>query len=116
MNIEEVRTYCINKVAVTESMPFGDDTLVFKVADKMFLLANLDGPLTLNLKALPEDVIDRIERFPEARPGYHMNKKHWITVDVADCFDEARLLKWIDESYSLIVESLPQKTRLSFHL
>jgi len=86
MNIEEIRSYCIQKVYVTEGMPFGDDTLVFKVADKMFLLANLEGPLSINLKASPEDVIDRIERFPEVHPGYHMNKKHWITVKVTDCF------------------------------
>ncbi len=74
MNIEDIREYCISKTAVTESLPFGDDTLVFKVAGKMFLLANLNGPLRINIKASPEDVIDRIDRYAEALPGYHMNK------------------------------------------
>ncbi|MFZ4463359.1 MAG: MmcQ/YjbR family DNA-binding protein [Bacteroidales bacterium] len=103
MNIEDIRNYCIAKPGATEAMPFGDDTLVFKVNGKIFLLANLDGPLSLNLKASPEEVIERIERYSEARPGYHMNKKHWITVDIDFNTDAPRILSWIDRSYDLIV-------------
>ncbi|NOU45727.1 MAG: MmcQ/YjbR family DNA-binding protein [Bacteroidales bacterium] len=109
MNIEDIRTYCLQKEAVTEGLPFGDDTLVFKVAGKMFLLANLEGPLSVNMKASPEEVIDRIERYPEARPGYHMNKKHWISVDIDDFTDLQRIQSWIDRSYNLVVSSLPRK-------
>ncbi len=103
MNIEDIRNYCIAKPGATEAMPFGDDTLVFKVNGKIFLLANLDGPLSLNLKASPEEVIERIERYSEARPGYHMNKKHWITVDIDFNTDAPRIFSWIDRSYELIV-------------
>jgi predicted DNA-binding protein (MmcQ/YjbR family) len=99
------------KIAVTEGLPFGDDTLVFKVAEKMFLLANLEGPLSINIKASPEEVIDRIERFPDARPGYHMNKKHWISVDIDDNSDLQLIQSWIDRSYELIVNSLPRKVQ-----
>jgi len=102
MNIEDIRNYCIEKPGATEAMPFGDDTLVFKVNGKIFLLANLDGPLSLNLKASPEEVIERIERFSEARPGYHMNKKHWITVDIDFNTDAPRIFSWIDRSYDLV--------------
>jgi predicted DNA-binding protein (MmcQ/YjbR family) len=111
MNIEDIREYCISKTAVTESLPFGDDTLVFKVAGKMFLLANLDGPLRINIKAMPEEVIDRIDRYPEALPGYHMNKKHWITVDMERASDYNRIKQWIDESYQLVLSSIPKKQR-----
>ncbi len=108
MNIEDIQSYCLDKKAVTEGLPFGDDTLVFKVADKMFLLANLEGPLSINIKASPEEVIDRIDRYPEARPGYHMNKKHWISVDIDFNSDIPRIQTWIDRSYELVVSSLPK--------
>lgn len=111
MNIEDIRTYCLEKKAVTEGLPFGDDTLVFKVAGKMFLLANLEGPLSINIKASPEEVIDLIERYPEARPGYHMNKKHWISVDIDNDSDLPRIQSWIDRSYELVVSSLPRKAQ-----
>jgi predicted DNA-binding protein (MmcQ/YjbR family) len=112
MNIEEIREYCLTKLHVTESMPFGDDTLVYKVAGKMFLLANLEGPLQLNLKASPEEVADRLQHFPEAIPAYHMNKIHWVSVKVEECNDIIRLKAWIDRSYELIVSGLPKKLRI----
>jgi predicted DNA-binding protein (MmcQ/YjbR family) len=102
MNIEELREYCLHKKDVTESLPFGDDTLVFKVSGKMFLLANLDGPMRMNLKASPDEVTDRLEHYPEAKPGYHMNKKHWITVDMQLVTDIDRIREWIDRSYELV--------------
>lgn len=111
MHIESIRAACLAKPGVTESLPFGDDTLVFKVGGKMFLLANLEGPLRLNLKALPDEVIDRIEHFASVMPGYHMNKKHWITVDVESLDNDALLMEWVDVSYQLILESLPAKIR-----
>ncbi len=104
MNIEEIRSYCLAKHGVTEGMPFGNDTLVFKVNNKMFLLANLDGPLSVNLKASPDEVIERIEQFSDTRPGYHMNKKHWVTVEIDFRTDDERIRLWIDRSYALVAE------------
>lgn len=116
MNIEELRDYCLSKKATEESMPFGDDTLVIKVGGKMFLLANLNGPLSINIKALPEEVIDRIERYPEVNPGYHMNKKHWVTIVLDLAHDEWLIKQWIDDSYTLVVESLPRKLKSFYGL
>ncbi len=116
MNIEEIREYCLSKLAVTECLPFGDDTLVFKVAGKMFLLANLEGPLKINIKATPEAVVDRLERYAEAEPGYHMNKRHWIRVNMEQSTDDRRLKAWIDESYRLVAAGLPKKDRLAYGL
>jgi len=42
MNIEEFRQYCISKKGVTESFPFDEQTLVFKVIGKMFALSGLE--------------------------------------------------------------------------
>ena len=80
MNIESLREYCISKKNVTESFPFGEDTLVFKTDGKIFALVNLDGDLSINLKCDPALAIELRERYSSVTPGYHMNKKHWNTV------------------------------------
>ncbi|MDH3382338.1 MAG: MmcQ/YjbR family DNA-binding protein, partial [Flavobacteriaceae bacterium] len=80
MNTESLRQYCISKKATSEGFPFDDTTLVIKVANKMFALINLSGDLRLNIKCTPENVIEYIEEFDSVLPGYHMNKKYWVTI------------------------------------
>jgi predicted DNA-binding protein (MmcQ/YjbR family) len=111
MNIESFRHYCLQKKGVTESCPFGPDTLVFKVMDKMFTLTNLKGDFRINLKSLPEKAVQLRERYPAVQPGYHMNKKHWNTIYIDGSIEDDLLLEWIDESYNLVVASLPSKTK-----
>lgn len=115
MNIEELRSYCLSKPGVTESFPFGPDTLVFKVGGKVFLLTGLDSyPVTFNVKCDPERAIDLREQHPDSiLPGYHMNKKHWNTVQINGELPNTQLQEFIDHSYDLIVGSLPLKTRQS---
>ena len=115
MNIEEIRAYCIVKKQVTEDMPFGDDTLVFKVKGKMFALMNLEGDLRLNLKCDPEEAIRLREEFDAVIPGYHMNKKLWNTIIVDGRITEKQLKKWIDDSYMLVVQKLPKKDQAEWH-
>jgi predicted DNA-binding protein (MmcQ/YjbR family) len=102
MNIEDVRAYCLKKPEVTEGFPFGDDTLVFKVKGKIFVLANLDGDLSLNLKCDPAMAIELRERYSSVIPGYHMNKKHWNTVYLNGTIPDKEVLSWIDNSYKLV--------------
>ena len=112
MDLEQVREYCLSKVAATESTPFGEDVLVFKVADKIFALAALDEiPATVNLKCDPELAIELREIYPCVRPGYHMNKKHWNTVEIDSGVPEAELRKMIQHSYDLVVRALPKAQR-----
>lgn len=111
MNIEEFREYCLSLKGTTESLPFGPDTLVFKVMDKMFALTNLSGEFTLNLKCDPERAIQLREEFPAVIPGYHMNKQHWNTVIIDGSIEDEILREWIDHSYDLIVASLPRQKR-----
>lgn len=101
MNIEEIRTYCLSKEKVTESFPFDQNTLVFKVNGKIFALLSLDHP-GLNLKCDPELAIELRELFPFVKPGYHMNKKHWNTVIPNADLHPEDLKKWIDHSYELV--------------
>jgi len=112
MNVETLREYCLSKKSVTEGFPFGEDTLVFKVMDKIFLLISLSAnPLQFNAKCDPEKAIELREEYNSVQPGYHMNKKHWNTVSVDGSLSTALLKEMIDDSYNLIVESLPKKIR-----
>lgn len=113
MNIESLREYCLKKKAVKETFPFGNSTLVFKVRGKIFLLAGLDeSPLQFNVKCDPEIIDDLREQYEDVIPGYHMNKKHWNTIIVTGSIPEKILKEMIDESYRLVVNSLPQKDRV----
>lgn len=109
MNVETIRDYCISKKGVTESFPFDDVTLVFKVMNKMFALLSLDGDLSINLKCDPEKAMELREQYHFVLPGYHMNKQHWNTVRIENELAEKNLKEWIDDSYDLIVASLTKK-------
>lgn len=116
MNIEALRSYCLGKVAVTEGFPFDDTTLVFKVADKMFALTSTDIPFTVNLKCEPERALLLRETYAHVKPGYHMNKKHWNTIELTGDVPDDLIRQWIDDSYQLVVESLSKKVRLAYNL
>ena len=112
MNLESFREYCLNKPHVTEGTPFGEDVLVFKVAGKIFALAPLDEvPARANLKCDPDLALELRDRYEEVQPGYHMNKKHWNTVEIDSGIPEAELRRMIDHSYELVVQSLPKAAR-----
>jgi len=102
MNIEILREYCISKRNVTESFPFGDDTLVFKTQGRIFALVNLEGELSINLKCDPGLAIELRERYSSVVPGYHMNKKHWNTVYIDGSVPDKEVFSWIDHSYDLV--------------
>ncbi|MBC7748350.1 MAG: MmcQ/YjbR family DNA-binding protein [Methylotenera sp.] len=104
MNIENLRTYALSKPHAEESFPFGNDTLVFKINNKIFLLAGLEAmPLQFNVKCSPDRAIELREEFPEnVLPGYHMNKKHWNTIIVDGRLSNKQLQEFIDDSYNLV--------------
>ena len=109
MNIEELRDYCLGLKGVTESFPFDETTLVFKVAGKMFCLTDLEDSFGVNLKNDPVKNIELREEFPAIKPGYHMNKKHWNTVEIDGSVPNEMLKNLINESYDLVVQSLTKK-------
>jgi predicted DNA-binding protein (MmcQ/YjbR family) len=111
MDIETIREYCLQKRGVTESFPFGVDTLVFKVGGKMFCLTNLLNPNSINLKCEPERAVSLREEFDEIIPGYHMNKVHWNTVNITGRVSKTLLLELIDHSYDLVFKSLPKNIK-----
>ena len=112
MNIETFREYCLGKPAATEDTPFGPDNIVFKVEGKMFALAALDEvPPAVNLKCDPDLALELRDRYAQVRPGYHMNKKHWNTVELDGVIPEKEIRKMVDHSYGLVVKSLPKSRR-----
>ena len=111
MNIEEIRDYCLAKPGVTEDMPFGEDTLVFRVGEKLFLLTSLSQGDRFNVKCDPEHAIELREQHNEVQPGYHMNKKHWNTVYTNGTLSRRQICDMIDHSYDLVLKSLPKNIR-----
>ena len=112
MHVEAFREYCLAKPGATEDMPFGEGHLVFKIADKMFALLTLEEvPPAANLKCDPDRALELRDRYEQVRPGYHMNKKHWNTVEIASGIPEAELRKMIDHSYELVVQRLSKALR-----
>ena len=111
MNIEEIRDYCLTKPGVTEDMPFGEDTLVFRVGEKLFLLTSLSQGDRFNVKCDPERAIELREQHTEIQPGYHINKKHWNTVYTNGDLSRRQICDMIDHSYDLVLKSLPKNIR-----
>ena len=112
MNVEEVRSYCLQFPHVTECTPFGDTTLVFKVYDKMFALLSLDEvPARLNLKCEPELALQLREQYAWVVGGYHQNKKHWNTILLGGQASSVLLRAWIEHSYRCVWDKLPKSVR-----
>ena len=105
MNIEDIREYALSLKNVSESFPFGDNTLVFKVDNKIFLLASLTSEvLQFNVKCDPEYAVELREQYAAVLPGYHMNKKHWNTIIVDGTLTAGQLKDFIKGSYSLVAK------------
>ncbi len=112
MNIEEIRNYCLHKKGVTESFPFNDTALVFKVAGKMFALLDLsEDSRGISLKCDPELAIELRAKYPEVTPAWHFNKQHWNGIDLKGNISSKQLQEWIDHSYDIVVKSLPRSKR-----
>ncbi|GGX22114.1 MmcQ/YjbR family DNA-binding protein [Aquimarina muelleri] len=112
MDIETFREYCLSKKGVTEGFPFDKSTLVFKVMGKMFALTGLEKtPFSVNLKCDPDRALELREQHPEVAPGYHMNKKHWNTVNFSGSLSTNLKQELIDHSYDLIVNGLTKKLK-----
>lgn len=111
MNIESFRGYCLSKKGATECFPFDETTMVMKVMNKMFALADTEDEFKIALKCAPQKAVELREKYPAVAPGYHFNKKHWNTVTIDGSIPEAMLLAWIDHSYDLVVEKLTKRQK-----
>jgi predicted DNA-binding protein (MmcQ/YjbR family) len=106
MNIEEIRLYCLSKENAEECFPFDDETLVFKVNNKIFAILSLSGDASLALKCNPERAVELREYHSEIVPGYHLNKKHWNTIDLNGNLSDSMIKELINHSFELISYSI----------
>lgn len=103
------------KKGVTEEFPFDKNTLVFKVMGKIFALTDLESFESINLKVDPEEGAALRDQYEFVQDAYHMNKKHWITVNMKGSVPEGLLKGWIDCSYDLVVHNLTKSEKLTLN-
>lgn len=111
MTVEEFRAHCLAKKGVTEEFPFGEETMVMKVGGKIFALASIVLFERISLKAEPEKAIEMRERYPAVIPGYHLNKKHWNTIQLDGSVTDKLVKNWIDDSYNLVASGLSKTVK-----
>ncbi|MCW2968118.1 MAG: hypothetical protein JWM71_1890, partial [Solirubrobacteraceae bacterium] len=112
VNAEALREYCLSLTGASETFPCGPATSGFKVAGKMCALSRLDGlPHSFSLKCEPELAEQLRAAHAEVLPGYHLNKRHWNTVALDGSLADQMIEELIEDSYDLVVASLPRAQR-----
>ena len=112
MTITFFREYCLSKPGTSEDTPFDENTLCFKVGGKIFAIIDIELFESVNLKCDPEKAVELREQYSGIVPGYHMNKKHWNTININWQVSDVLLNEWIDDSYNLVVRQLSKKEQL----
>ena len=110
MNIEEIRLICLEKTGSWEDLPFGDDPLVMKIGAKIFALLSL-GKNQISLKCEPLLAIEYRNNYSGIIPGYHLNKKHWNTIELDAKISDEFMTNMINMSYELVFNSLSKKIK-----
>ena len=104
--------YALAKPGAEPSFPFGPEVLVIKVMGKIFALTRRQEPHAIfNLKCDPTSALALRANFPAIKPGYHMNKQHWNTVELDGSLQFDELQRLIDHSYDLVTKSLTKAMR-----
>ncbi|MFZ4544275.1 MAG: MmcQ/YjbR family DNA-binding protein [Saprospiraceae bacterium] len=112
MNIENITDYCLMKKGVKEDFPFDEVTMTMKVMGKIFAFIPLDvSQLTISLKCDPDRALDLREQYEEIEGAFHLNKKHWNSVNCEGSLSDKLIKELIDHSYELVVKGLKKSER-----
>jgi predicted DNA-binding protein (MmcQ/YjbR family) len=112
MNIDSYIDYCKEKEGTSLDFPFGENVMVIKVGRKMFvLIKNIENPPKMTLKCDPEKSVELRNKYKAIKPGYHMNKRNWNTIDMDGSVPDEEIYKMIDESYELVIQTLSKSKR-----
>jgi predicted DNA-binding protein (MmcQ/YjbR family) len=107
-----LRGFCLDLPGAVEEFPFRPGLSVFKVAGKVFALSPLrQRPLRVSLKCEPPLAEQLRDTYPSITPGYHLNKRHWNTVEVDGSLPDQLVLDMVEDSYDLVVAGLPKRTQ-----
>jgi len=108
MNRDDVIAACRARPSATEGYPFGPGVLVFKVGGKMFAIV---GDSSVSLKCDPALAHILREQYAAVTAGYHLDKRHWNSVELDGSVPDDVMDDWIGDSYALIVSALSRKQR-----
>ena len=111
MTFTEIEQYILSKYEVTYDCPFDEEVRVYRIFNKMFALIINETPLKINLKCDPIYALELRSLYQNIKAGYHMNKKHWNTVEANGDVDDEFLLELINHSYDMVVSKLTKKQR-----
>jgi predicted DNA-binding protein (MmcQ/YjbR family) len=109
--VTDIHAVCLALPGASLTFPFGEETAVFKVGGKVFAITAAEAPTHVTLKAEPEDVTGLVDTYEAVTRGYHMNKKHWITVHVDGTLPDGLVEELVEDSYDLVVDGLPARDR-----
>jgi predicted DNA-binding protein (MmcQ/YjbR family) len=105
MDIVTFREYCLSLPEVEETLPFGDDTLVYKVSGRMFAMISISIPDHFAVKCHPDRALLLRDRYAEITPGWHLNKRHWNDVSIVGELTDSFLKSEIRHSYFAVVRN-----------
>lgn len=112
MNVEILAAYCLNKKGVKEDFPFDEVTMTMKVMGKIFAFLPLDSePFQISLKCNPDKAIELREEFEDINGAFHLNKKHWNSINCEGNVPIKLVYELIDHSYELVVKGLKKAER-----
>lgn len=109
--MDDLLTRCLELPGSEQSQPFGEDSVVVKVGGKIFAILDVSGQRGISLKAEPTRAAHLVAQHDAITPGYHLNKRHWITVSLTESLPEGLVDDLVEESYELVVEGLPKRLR-----
>lgn len=114
MDIVSFREFCLSLPEVEECLPFDEETLVFKVAGRMFAVVGLDNPIGFVVKCDPDRAIELRDRYPQVKAAFHFNKRHWNSLRFEGGMSDRQLEQEIRHSYLLVVRQnvTPKARRL----
>lgn len=119
MNIEEFREICLSVKGSSESLPFNDYTLVYKVMSKLFAFVGLrpkEGRFIANLKCDPEKSAELMEHYEGVLFGHYSDKKYWITVYLESDLPDSLIRDLIHHSADEVIKKLPRKKQDEYKL
>lgn len=103
MTPDELRTWCLEMPGAEETFPFSATASVFKVGGKIFAISALaDDPLSVSVKCEPELAEGLRSAYESIVPGYHLNKRHWITATIGRDVEDRVVRDLIEDSYDLV--------------
>ena len=118
MNIEQLREECLKVKGAEECFPFGEDTMVFKVMDKMFAFVGLtpkNGEFLVSMKCDSERSADLRERYAGITKGFYCGDTlKWNSVYLNSDVPDKLIKELIQHSVDEVISGLSKKMQKEY--